>query len=113
MRGTPLQVHTHPSTSSFSGQDLRFAQGLGAPEYHVIDPKYRYIITPKGESWDPRLGEMWLVESHRRGIRRLQKEYKVLIEQGWDKDDAIAFLTHRYNTRFFAKYGIKYSREEF
>jgi hypothetical protein len=70
-------VHNHPNGSSFSPDDILFAQKTRAREMVVVSKKYRYTISPEGKNWGD-LSELTMEYNfrHDRVIHETINEYR-------------------------------------
>lgn len=52
LKNAEVFVHNHPSSTSFSPDDIGFAARIKAKKMVVTSEKYTYTMTPVGEAWD-------------------------------------------------------------
>ena len=119
MEGHTL-THTHPSSCSFSSQDILMAQILNLREMRAVSGKYTYSIKPSGDKWpniffsalDYQYGQ-WTSDAYRSLDSELRSEFEEkLSNKIMTIDDANKTHHHELNLRLARRFNLIYTREE-
>ena len=102
-------THTHPSSNSFSADDLAFAANAKLKEMRVVSEKYKYSIRPK-KTWGDYHA---LFNGHKKAYDDLYPEYYALVRIKGTMTPAEASWEHLHKTLLAVakRFNLIYKRE--
>jgi len=103
-------IHNHPSSTSFSPSDLRFAMLGELKELIVVSPKYTYKVSPKN-SWNEDMYNKAVTGINAEMSAIMLKYKKLVQEKHLSAKIAGQEASHEFMLNVAKKYNLNYSRE--
>ena len=115
MKGAAVEIHNHPSSSSFSSQDVQHYAYLEVKKGVVVSKLYTYTVEPPAIGWGPWRdigGEYNSIE------RSLRPKYEAVYDahkaagmsEAAAQDATAQVHLHEVMEKLADKYGLKYKR---
>jgi len=115
IRGAAVEIHNHPSSSSFSGQDIQHFAFLEIKKGIVVSEKFTYTVEPPAEGWGPwqDMGQAYrsIHSSLRSKYEAVYQAHKAAGMSEADAQDLTAQVhSHEVMEKLAPKYKLKYTR---
>ena len=106
-------THNHPSSSSFSKEDITTACNLILPEIRAVGAKYRHSMKPPDSGWSQQVFKQVIEPEYERASNEVYWEFTKAIKDGTMTIE-MANLNHQHEVwlRVAKKVQLKYIRRE-